>query len=146
MNYITVKTRLEPETGEDYLKLALLTEKFKRAVELAIRLQLKGVKKSEGVKEVSRLVLNNWWYSDGAWDYARMLLNGARQNGGDPGRIHLKSKFIISKLQENRGGNRNIRIEGLNVRIRSNGEWLEFGMKTAEKFLPVILDTQNRLS
>ncbi|WP_223211933.1 transposase [Thermococcus henrietii] len=142
MNYITIKTKLEPERQKDYLKLALLTEKFKRAVELAIRLQLKGVKKSEGVKEVSRLVLNNWWYSDSAWDYAKMLLKGAEQNGGNPRHIHLKSKFLISKPKENEKGNRNVKIEGLNVRIRSNGEWLNFKMKTAGKFLPVLLDAQ----
>ncbi|MFA4700868.1 transposase [Pyrococcus kukulkanii] len=142
MNYVTIKIKLEPEKREDYLKLALLAEKFKRAVELAIRLQLKGVEKGEGVKEVSRLVLNNWWYSDSAWDYAKMLLRGAEQNGGNPRHIHLKSKFLISKPKENEKGNRNVRIEWPNVRIRSNGEWLEFRMKTAEKFLPVILDVQ----
>ena len=142
VNYITIKTKLEPRTPEDYLKLALLTEKFRKAVELAIRLQLKEVKKSEGVKEVSRLVLNNWWYSDSAWDYAKMLLKGAKQNGGSPGHIHLKSKFLISKPKENENGNRNVKIEGVNVRIRSNGEWLDFKMKTAEKFLPVLLDAQ----
>ncbi|WP_246112274.1 transposase [Thermococcus aciditolerans] len=142
MNYITIKTKLEPEKQEDYLKLTLLTEKFKKAVELAIRLQLRGIKKSEGVKEVSRLVLNNWWYSDSAWDYAKMLLKGARQNGGNPRHIHPKSKFLISKPKENEKGNRNVKIEGLKVRIRSNGEWLNFKMKTAEKFLPVIFDAQ----
>lgn len=142
VNYVTIKTKLEPKTSEDYLKLALLTEKFKRAVELAIRLQLKGIRKSEGVKEVSRLVLNNWWYSDSAWDYAKMLLKGAKQNGGNPLHIHLKSKFLISKPKENEKGNRNVRIEGLNVRIRSNGEWLNFKMKTGKNFLPVIFDVQ----
>ena len=142
VNYITIKTRLEPETQEDYLKLALLTEKFKKAVELAIRLQLKSIRKIEGVKEVSRLVLNNWWYSDSAWDYAKMLLKGARQNGGNPRHIQLKSKFLISKPKENENGNRNVRIEGLSVRIRSNGEWLKFKLRTAEKFLPVIFDAQ----
>lgn len=142
MNYITIKTRLEPETREDYLKLALLTEKFKRAVELAIRLHLKGVTKAEGVKEVSRRVLNNWWYSDSAWDYAKMLRKGAEQNGGNPRHIHLKSKFLISKPKENEKGNRNVRIKGLSVKIRSNGEWLNFKLKTAEKFLPVIFDAQ----
>ncbi|WP_240703235.1 transposase [Thermococcus indicus] len=142
MNYITIKTKLEPVGQEDYLKLALLTEKFKRAVELAIRLQLRGIKKSEGVREVSRLILNNWWYSDSAWDYAKMLLKGAKQNGGNPRHIHLKSKFLISKPKENEKGNRNVRIEGLKVRIRSNGEWLNFKMKTTEKFLPVLLDAQ----
>ncbi|WP_245610472.1 hypothetical protein [Thermococcus celericrescens] len=85
MNYITIKTRLEPGRQEDYLKLTLLTEKFKKAVELAIRLQLRGIKKSEGVKEVSRLVLNNWWYSDSAWDYAKTLLKGAGKTAGIQG-------------------------------------------------------------
>lgn len=142
VNYITIKTMLEPERQEDYLKLTLLTEKFKRAVELAIRLQLRGVRKAEGVKEVSRLVLNNWWYSDSAWDYAKMLRRGAEQNGGNPRHIHLKSKFLISKPKENEKGNRNVRIGGLTVKIRSNGEWLNFKLKTAEKFLPVIFDAQ----
>jgi len=142
VNYITIKTKLEPERQEDYLKLAILTEKFKKAVELAIRLQLRGIKKSKGVKKVSRLILNNWWYSDSAWDYAKMLLNGAKQNGGNPRHIHLKSKFLISKPKENEKGNRNVKIEGLNVRIRSNGEWLNFKMKTTERFLPIIFDAQ----
>jgi len=142
VNYITIKTRLEPERQEDYLKLALLTEKFRKAVELAIRLQLKGFTKAEGVKEVSRLVLDNWWYSDSAWDYAKMLRKGAEQNGGNPRHIHLKSKFLISKPKENEKGNRNVRIDGLSVKIRSNGEWLNFKLKTAEKFLPVIFDAQ----
>lgn len=142
VNYITIKATLEAEKKEDYLKLALLTEKFKRAVELSIRLQLKGVKKSEGVKEVSRLILNNWWYSDSAWDYAKMLRKGAERSGGNPKHIHLKSKFLISKPKENENGNRNVRINGLKVKIRSNGEWLNFKLKTAEKFLPIIFEAQ----
>ncbi|NJE09003.1 transposase [Thermococcus sp. M39] len=142
VNYITIKTRLEPETTEDYLKLALLCEKFKRGVELSTRLQLKGVKKSKGVKEISRLILNNWWYSDSAWDYAKMLVNGVKHNGGNPKHIHLKSKFLISKPKENEDGNRNVKIEGSKVRIRSNGEWLNFKLRTSKRFLPVILDAQ----
>lgn len=142
VNYITIKTLLEPKTREDYLKLALLAEKFKKAVEFAIKLQLKGVKKSEGVKEISRLILNNWWYSDSAWDYAKLLLRGAKQNGGNPKHIHLKSKFLISKPKQNEKGNRNVKIDETRVRIRSNNEWLEFTLKTGEKFLPVILDAQ----
>lgn len=142
VNYITIKTRLEPETEDDYLKLVLLGERFRKSVEVAIRLQLKGIKKSNGVKEISRLILNNWWYSDSAWDYAKMLLMGARHNGGNPKHIHLKSKFLISKPKENEKGNRNVRIDNLKVKIRSNGEWLNFKLRTAQGSVPVLLDAQ----
>lgn len=60
-------------------------------------------------------------YSDSAWDYAKMLLKEAMQNGGNPRHIHLNSKFLISKPKENEKGNRNVKIEGVNVRIPQTG-------------------------
>jgi len=35
-----------------------------------------------------------------------------------------------------------VKIEGSKVRIRLNGEWLNFRMNTNEKFLPIIFDAQ----
>lgn len=35
-----------------------------------------------------------------------------------------------------------MKIEGSKVRIRLNGEWLNFRMNTNEKFLPIIFDAQ----
>lgn len=35
-----------------------------------------------------------------------------------------------------------MKMEGVKVKIRSNGEWLNFKLKTVGKFLPVVLNAQ----
>ena len=79
VDYITIKGILIPKSNDGYLKLALLCERFKKAVEVGIRLQINKVKKSGGIKVLSREFLNNWWYSQSAWIMLNYYLKGQKQ-------------------------------------------------------------------
>ena len=143
VDYITIKGILIPKSNDDYLKLALLCERFKKAVEVGIRLQINKVKKSDGIKVLSREFINNWWYSQSAWDYAKLLFKGAKANNGNPKHIHLKSKFVISYPKSNEGGNRNIKLSENSVKIRFGKEWLLFECKFPNKFRELVKEVQN---
>lgn len=136
VDFITIHGLLIPETQEDYLRLALLCHRFKEAVNKAIRMQLEGIKKSDGVKEL-RKSLNNWWYAQSAWDFAKMLIEGCKSNGGNPKHIHVRSKFLISYAKSNEQGNRNVKVDGNKVRIREpfSRKWLEFRHDFGGRFI-----------
>jgi len=127
VDFATIHGLLIPKTQEDYLRLCLLCHRFKEAVNRAIRMQLDGVKKSEGVKEL-RKILNNWWYAVSAWNFAKMLKEGCEINESNPRHIHVKSKFLISYAKSNERGNRNVKIDDETVKIRDSfsKSWLEF--------------------
>jgi predicted transposase len=133
VDFLTIHGLLTPKTQEDYLKLVRLCYKFKKAVNVAIRLQLDGVNKSEGRKILCKY-LNNWWYADSAWNYARMLVEGCKSN---PRHVHVKSKFLISYAKSNERGNRNIRINDHEVRIRDSfsRSWLSFRHDFGDRFI-----------
>ena len=133
IDFVTIHGLLTPKTQEDYLRLCLLCHRSKEAVNKAIRLQLDGVKKSEGVKEL-RKILNNWWYAASAWDFAMMLKEGCK---GNPRYIHVKSKFLISYAKSNEQGNRNVKIDDKSVRIRDpfSKSWLEFRHDFGGRFI-----------
>ncbi len=101
-----------------------MSSSFKEAVNKAIRMQLEGIKKSDGVKEL-RKCLNNWWYAQSAWDFAKFIREGCE---GNPKHIHVRSKFLISYTKSNEQGNRNVKVDGNKVRIREPflRKWLEF--------------------
>ncbi|WP_456327145.1 IS200/IS605 family accessory protein TnpB-related protein [Archaeoglobus sp.] len=133
IDFATIHGSLIPKTQEDYLRLCLLCHRFKEAVNKAIRMQLDGVKKSEGVKEL-RKVLNNWWYAVSAWDYAKMLKEGCKEN---PRHIHVKSKYLISYAKSNEQGNRNVKIDDEIVKIRDSfsKSWLNFRLDFGGRFI-----------
>jgi len=117
VDFLTIQGLLIPKTQEDYLKLVRLCYKFREAVNVAVKLQSKGMDRSSGVKEL-RKILNNWWYADSAWNYARMLVKGCKNNGSNPKHVHVKSKFLVSYAKSNERGNRNVRIDNHEVKIR----------------------------
>ncbi len=133
VDFATIHGLLIPKTQEDYLRLNLLCHRFNEAVNKAIRLQLDSVKKSEGVKEL-RKILNNWWYAVSAWDYAKMLKEGCK---GNPRYIHVKSKFLISYAKSNEQGNRNIKVDDETVKIRESfsKRWLDFRHDFGGRFI-----------
>ena len=133
IDFATIHGLLIPKTQEDYLRLCLLCHRFKEAVNRAIRMQLDGVKKSEGVKEL-RKSLNNWWYAVSAWDYAKMLKEGCKEN---PRHIHVMSKFLISYAKSNEQGNRNVKIDDETVKIRDSfsKRWLNFRLDFGGRFV-----------
>jgi len=103
VDFVTIQGLLIPKSQEDYLRLVLLCHRFKEAVNKAIRLHSDDINKSEGRKILCKY-LNNWWYADSAWNYARMLVKGCKSN---PRHIHVRSKFLISYAKSNEQGNRN---------------------------------------
>ncbi len=128
VDFTTIHGLLIPKTQEDYLRLCLLyCYRFKKAVNKAIRMRLDGVKKSEGVKKL-RKILSNWWYAVSAWDFAKMLKEGCEINESNPRHIHVKSKFLISYAKSNEQGNRNVKIDDNTVKIRDpfSKKWLKF--------------------
>jgi IS605 OrfB family transposase len=136
VDFITIHGLLTPERQEDYLRLVRLCYEFKKAVNIAVRLQLDGVSKSEG-RKILRELLNNWWYAYSAWNYAKMLVEGCKSNGGNPKYIHVKSKFLISYAKSNEQGNRNIKIDDETVRVRDSfsKKWLEFKHDFGDRFI-----------
>ncbi|WP_456328189.1 IS200/IS605 family accessory protein TnpB-related protein [Archaeoglobus sp.] len=136
VNFLTIHGLLIPKTQDDYLKLVRLCYKFREAVNVAIRLQLEDINKSEGRKILCRY-LNNWWYADSAWNYAKMVIEGCKVNGSNPKHIHIKSKFLISYAKSNECGNRNVRIDDREVRIRDSfsREWLSFRHDFGDRFI-----------
>jgi len=136
VDFITIHGLLIPESQDDYLRLALLCHRFKEAVNKAIRIQLEGMKKSDGIKEL-RKVLNNWWYGNSAWDYAKMLIRGCESNNSNPRHIHIKSKFLISYAKSDEQGNRNVKIDENTVRIRDtfSKRWLKFRHDFGGRFI-----------
>ena len=136
VDFVTIQGLLIPKSQNDYLRLCLLCYRFKETVNKAIRMQLDGIKKSEGVKEL-RKYLNNWWYAVSAWDYAKMMREGCKINEGNPRHIHIKSKFLISYAKSNEQGNRNVKIDDKTVRVRDpfSREWLEFGHDFGGRFV-----------
>ena len=136
VKFVTIHGLLTPKTQEDYLKLVRLCYKFGEAVNVAIRLQLNGINKSNGCK-ILREILNNWWYSDSAWNYAKMLVGGCKSNGGNPKHVHVKSKFLISYAKSNEQGNRNVKVDDETVKIRDSfsRSWLSFRHDFGDRFI-----------
>ena len=136
VDFLTIYGLLIPKTQEDYLKLIRLCYKFREAVNVAVRLQLRGMDRSTGVKEL-RKILNNWWYADSAWNYARMLVEGCKSRGSNPKHIRVKSKFLISYAKSNERGNRNVRVDDHEVKIRDpfSKEWLSFRHDFGDRFV-----------
>lgn len=133
VDFTTIHGLLIPKTQEDYLRLSLLCHRFKEAVNKAIRMRLDCVKKSEGVKEL-RKILNNWWYAVSAWNFAKMLKEGCK---GNSKHIHVKSKFLISYAKSNEQGNRNVKIDDNTVKIRDpfSKSWLKFRHDFGGRFI-----------
>ncbi len=136
VDFLTIQGLLIPKTQEDYLKLVKLCYRFREAVNVAVRLQSKDMDRSSGVKEL-RKILNNWWYADSAWNYAKMLVGGCKNNGSNPKHIHVKSKFLVSYAKSNERGNRNVRIDNHEVKIRDpfSREWLSFRHDFGDRFI-----------
>jgi len=64
-----------------------------------------------------------------------MLVKGC--NDSNPGHVHVKSKFLISYAESNERGNRNVRVDDHEVRIRdpSSRELLKFRHDFGDRFV-----------
>lgn len=156
--YTTVNGRLIPKSNEDYMKLCLLTYRFKQAVKHGVNLVLRRVPQKEAYKELAK-ILPSSIYGETAYKYAKLLVEGARKQGQTNGnevvvkRINIRKNWIASRGGVTWKGNLNIRLVSTDrVLIRYyNGEWLEFKARFGRKYIPLLnelieLSNQKKMS
>ena len=139
VSHVTIVGKLVPISNEDYMKLVRLAHDFRKAVTYATRMIAKKHPTNNILREL-RAVLNKA-YGDSAYKIAKTLVEGAKFNGSSPRRIKVRKLFIISEGEASRFGNRNVRLEDIDmakIRYPYNGTWLNFKVLFGTKHIPLV--------
>lgn len=141
--HVTVIGRLVPETPEDYMKLARLAWSFRRTVDLMVREIVNGTSMKDATKRLYH-ALPNYLYLESAYKHAKLIVEGARFNNGNPRHIHVKKLFIISRGNRWDRGNRNIKLvpreEYFEVLVKYpwDGSWIKAKALFGRKYIPLL--------
>ena len=139
VEYATITGRVIPASSEDYMKLTRLAWSFKGAVQVATQMIAEGVDSSDVLKELRKML--NKAYADSAFKIAKAIVRGCVASGGDPLHVEVRKLFIVSGGESSRLGNRNVRLEDINlvkVKYPYDGSWIQLRAKFGEKHLPLL--------
>ena len=139
IEYVTIAGKLIPISNEDYVKLARLAWSFRRAVQVATRMVVKGMDSNDVLKELRRIL--NKAYADSAFKLAKAIVKGCITNGGNTLHVEIRKLFIISEGESDRCGNRNVRLEDtalVKVRYPYDGSWIILRAEFGEEYLSLL--------
>ena len=141
VTHVTIVGRLIPETDEDFVKLARLAHDFRKAVLYATRMIVKGIDANSILRELRSML--NKAYGDSAYKVAKAIVEGCKYSGGNPKHIKIRKLFIVSEGEASRLGNRNIRLESVDVvkiKYPYDSSWLTFKALFGEEYLQLVAE------
>ena len=141
IKHVTIIGRLVPTSPEDFMKLARLAHDFRKAVLYATRMIVKGIDANSILRELRSML--NKAYGDSAYKVAKAVVEGCEYSNGNPRHIKIKRLFIVSEGEASRLGNRNIRLESVDVvkiKYPYDGLWLVFKALFGEEYLQLVAE------
>jgi len=135
---VTITGKVIPSNNDNYMELVFLAYRFRKALSKAIKMYAKGIDRITILKEITREL--NLGYADTIYKMAKLIVEGAKHNSGNPLKIKLRKLFIASRGFSSNKGNRNIRLLSTNelqVNIPGKG-WVKLKVLFGERYIPLV--------
>ena len=143
ITHVTITGKIIPLNSENYMELVLLAHRFRKSLAKAIKMYTKGLDRGTIVKEITKEL--NLGYADTIYKLAKLVVEGARNNGSNPLKIRIKKLFIASRGFTANKGNRNIRLLSSN-KLQVNAPWkgwVQFKVLFGERYISLVNELVN---